>query len=447
VDIVRLAPVQTLKTDRFLVGRLVDNVAGTTEARAYFNVVNGTDVPSGSVADSLPSKLVRPVLDSVVLVMGFDKVYGSTATPAKFDVFKLPTQLDERQNYDSQTTTATGEILGQNLTSRLDRTRQQTTAATATTPAVTTTVPDQTVRLLLQRRAFPATPTSGAIAAVPLQFATELFASLSQPNFNQAQLDLNLKGLVIAPSAGHNSSIVSFARSNAQRMIVYFHAADNTLRRSYSLFFGPVFSGSQGLPTARDPRYYTQISTDLASTPLSALVDTKQAIPRNGAGETAYAQEGTGLGTRITFKGLEELTKSPGLTINRAELRVPIKQFSNALFPNPGQLYAVEVGSNNTVLQRIINFIPTDRVVQADNASQLGVGLPAIGTLTDITTSQSYYSLPITNYLQAYLTNKLDGKPTALVLVPNIRSSTTLSLNRAALDAANISLRVYYSKR
>ena len=77
VATVRLVPLQTLKDDHFLVGRLADNVAGTTEARAYFNVVNGPDIPFGGITDSLPSKLIRPVLDSVVLVMGFDRVYGS----------------------------------------------------------------------------------------------------------------------------------------------------------------------------------------------------------------------------------------------------------------------------------------------------------------------------------------------------------------------------------
>ncbi|MFC7666586.1 DUF4270 family protein [Hymenobacter humi] len=390
--------------------------------------------------------------------MGFDKVYGSSTTPVKFDVYKLAAPLDERQAYDSGTTTATGDLLGQNLTSRLDRTRKVTTAASGTTPASTTIVPDQTVRLLLQRRAFPAAAGRPAITAIPLPFATDLFDKLSLPNFGQTQLDAALKGLVVAPSAGHNSSIVSFARSNAQRMIVYFHAAD-TLRRTYSLFFGPVFSGSQGLPPARDPRYYTQITNDLAGTPLSALADTKQAIARNASGETSYVQEGTGLGTRIKFKGLEELTKTPGLTINRAELRVPVKPFSNALFPNPSQLYAVEVGTNNEVLQRTANFIPTNRIVQADGSNQLGVGNPAFTSLTDASTSQSYYSLPITSYLQAYLTGKIDGNPAALVLVPTsvltsspdrnpiLDAPNVLSLNRAALDAANISLRVYYSKR
>ena len=126
---------------------------------------------------------------------------------------------------------------------------------------------------------------------------------------------------------------------------------------------------------------------------------------------------------------------------------MPIKPFSNALFANPNQLYAVEVDGNNNILQRTTNFIIADRVVQADGQNQLATGAPAIGLLTGVTTTQSYYSLPITNYLQAYLTDKLDGRPAALVLAPSIRTSNGLLLNRAVLDANNIKLRVYYSKR
>ena len=222
VATVRLAPVQTLKTDHSLVGRLADNVAGTTEARAYYNVI------ANSISDSLPSTFTRPVLDSVVLVMGFDHVYGSSTAPVAFDVYKLLNPLDERQVYDSGTATPLGAALGQNLTSRLDRTQQVvTTAATTTTPAVTSTVPDPTVRLLLQRRAFAAVPPSGirpgrpAVSAVPLQFATDFFAQLSLPNFDQPQLDAALKGLAVVPSASHTSSILSFGRSFNSRMVVY----------------------------------------------------------------------------------------------------------------------------------------------------------------------------------------------------------------------------------
>ncbi len=451
VATVRLAPVQTLKADHFLVGRLADNVAGNTEARAYFNVIASSSLLS--TADSLPATLPRPVLDSVVLVMGFDRVYGSATTPAKFDVFKLQDPLDERQVYDAGTATPVGDALGQNLTSRLDRTQQQivtpAVAATTTTPAVpavTTTVPDQSVRLLLQRRAFPATPGRPAIPAVPLPFATDLFARLSAPSFGQSQLDAALKGLAIAPSAGHNSSIVGFARFNKSRLAVYYHSAD-TLRRVYSIYFGPVYSGNNGTPSS-DPRYYTQITNALPSA-LAVLADRPGAVRPDALNGSSYAQEGIGLGTRVTFTGLADLIKTAqagNLTVNRAELRVPVRPFTNVLFPNPNLLYAVEVDGGNNVLQRIVNFTSTDRVVQADGSDQQGTFNPAFGVL-DATTSQPYYSIPITNYLQAYLNDKLGGNPTSLVLVPNIRSSATLTLNRAALDAANIRLRVYYSKR
>ena len=446
VATVRLFPVQTLKTNNFLVGSLADNVAGRTDARAYLNVVGS------SATDSLPSKLPRPVLDSVVVVMGFDKVYGSATTPVQFDVFKLATPLDERQVYDAATATALGDVLRQNVSSRIDRTRQQVvtpavaaTLTAAAVPAVLTTVPDQTVRLLLQRRAFVATPSRPAITAIDSAPLSNLFDQLKQPNFTQAKLEAELKGLAIVPSASHSTSIVSFGRTLEARMVVYFHAAD-TLRRSYSALFGPVYGGFSGTASSRDPRYYTQILNELPPA-LSALTSRAGFVSQAALGGTSYVQEGTGLGTRVTFTGpIEDLKKITGLTVNRAELRVPVKPFTNALFPNPAALYAVEVDANNNVLQRTVNFASFDRVV-ANAVDQFGNPIPAQSLLNDGATGQAYYSIPVTNYLQSYLTGKLDGNPTALVLVSNLRTSAALSLNRAVLDAPKVTLRVYYSKR
>ena len=445
VATVRLVPVQTLKADHFLVGRLADNVAGATAAQAYFNVV-----PGGSPSDTLPATLPHVVLDSAVLVMGFDRVYGSAATPARFDVFQMPEPLDERQVYDGNRATTLGAPLGQNLASSLDRIRTlrfPATAATATAPAApayTTTGPDPTVRLLLQRRAFVATPTRPAIAAINQPLVSALFTQTLQRAFDQKMLDGVLKGLAVAPSAGHNSSIVSFGRAFDSRLVLYYHSAD-TLRRSFGVYFGPVYS-RRGSTPARDPRYYTQISNDLPSV-LAPLANAAGAVAPSLLNGASYLQEGVGLGTRIKFTGLEELINKPGLTINRAELQVPVRPFSNALFSNPGLLYAVEVDERNAPLLRTANFLPYDRVVQADGQDPLGVNAPAVGSLVNSASAQPYYRLLITSYLQAYLNNRLEGNPAALVLVPNTRNTTALTLNRAVLDAANIRLRVYYSKR
>lgn len=470
---VRLDSVQTQKTDHFLIGRLVDNVAGTTTARSYFNLV---DV---SVADSLPSKFIdpklffgNPILDSTVMILGFDRVYGSSSTPVRFDVSALTAPLDERQVYtaSSPAPALLSTPLAQNVSSRLDRTQVQIVKAADTsvipnTPAVTTIVPDPTVRLVLQRRAGTVDSHNNALPAVPQALlSNDLFPQLQVPGFSQPQLDAKLKGLAVAPNPTYNSSIVSFGRPNASKVVLYFHSKSayssatrvhaDTLRRSYTLYFGPAFS-SAGLSSSSDPRYYTEITPELPAA-LAVLNSSAGFVPSTNLSGTTYAQEGTGLGTRITFMGLDELTKSAasgGLTINRAELRVPVKPYSNALFQNPAHLYAVEVNSANTVIQRIVNYLPTDRIVQADGSPQTGTGAPAVGYLTTVSAAQTYYTLPITSYLQAYLNNQLGGNPASLVLLADsypsspLRLYNTLTLNRAVLDAASIKLRVYYSKR
>lgn len=462
VATVRLAPVQTLKTDHFLVGRLNDNVVGETVANGYFNVLDARAIVNigGSVTDSLPSTIsttAQPaILDSTVIVMGFDQVYGSSATPARFDVFQLTASLDDRQVYNSgmsQPVAATP--LGTNLTSRLNRTQQvvvtAAVAATTTTagiPAVMGTTADPTVRLLLQRQAVPASGSRPAIPAVNPTLFSSLFTKLSQPGFTQATLDGELKGLAIKPSAGYASAIVAFSRGYRQRILFYYHT-DAATRRTYSVYFGPVFS-SLNLSTSRDPRYYTEILNPNLPANLAVLANRAGAVAPSVLNGSSFAQEGTGLGTRVSFTGLSDLIAAAtagGLTINRAELRVPIKPYTNILFTNPSVLYAVEVDAGNNALQRIVNYIPTDRVVQADGSDPLGTTSYAVGSLVDATTTQAYYSLPITSYLQAYLYDKLGGNPAALVLAPNVQNSSTLTLNRAVLDAANIKLRIYYSKR
>ncbi len=457
VATVRVSPVQTLKADHYLVGRLSESIAGTTEARAYLNLV-ATNVVTGSTSDSLPSKLARPVLDSVVLVMGYDRVNGSVATPVRFDVFNLLAPLDEREPYNSGTATPVGAALGQNLVSRLDRTVRVKTDSTATSPTYYTTVPDQRVRLVLHRAAAVASPFAPAPAVASPFFSNTYFPALrAAGTFSQSQLDGLLKGLAVTPSAGYSSAVLSFGRSYNSYLSVFFHedtvaappAGRRRKWRSYSVACGPIYSSGGKAPASSDPRYYTQITTDLTGTPLSPLAAATQAVPATALSGTSYLQEGIALGSRVTFTGLDQLRAAEGqsIIINRAELRVPVKPFTNALFPNPGFVYALEVDASNRILQRTVNFLPTDRVVQADGTNPLGTTNPAFGGLVDGASTQPYYSLLITSYLQAYLANKLEGNPTSLVLVPSTSSSASLSLNRAALDAGRISLRVYYSKR
>jgi hypothetical protein len=447
---VQLQPVNTLKAEHYLVGRLSEGIAGTTTARSYLNVL----LPA--LPDSLPSKFTDPRLDSVVVVVSYDRVYGSTTEPVRLNIGNLPTRLDDRAVYNSTTPLSAPitEWLGTNVAGKIDRTRQTTTVPTATNPAVTTTGPDPTVRLVLQRSA-----TGGpGMPAVPSVFFEDLFAGLKTGGFTQAKLDAQLRGLSLEPVDSYKGSILSMGRSAVGRIELFFHDQGSTTAptkwHAFPLVFGPLYS-AQGKTPALDPRYYTKIESDLNGSALAQLaLPGSLGVPAASLNNTSYLQEGNGLGTRISLNNmtqLEALRTLRGLAINRAELRVPIKPYSNLLFSNPTLLFAVEANASNEALQRVVNYVPYDRVVQADGSNPRGVGDTrtfATGTIVNSGTAQPYYSLLLTTYLQAYLNNNLDGDlPANLLLVPSVQQSTTLSLNRAAIDADNIHLFVYYSQQ
>lgn len=442
VATVRQDSAESMKTDHFLVGRLTDNVAGTIEARSYLNLaISG---------DSLPSQFAATTpltLDSVHLALNFDQVYGNSTTPGRFDLLALQSRLDDRTRYTAASSVPVQpQPLATNLVGRYDRKILVKTASiTNTADTVRTLAADPTVHLVLKANA--AAPNSPFVAG--------LLNVISAPGFNQARLDAYLPGIALVPSAGMNS-IASFGQPVRSRLMFYFHYLNPGTKSHLvvtSLIMGPV-SGSGG-GVATDPRYFTQLRTiPPTGTPLAALTNAQAAVSAAALGGVSYLQSGTGLGTRIKFPAsLLELLSKPGLAINRAELYVPIKPYSNTLFQYPTSIFAYEVNSSNQPLRRTVNLISTPRVVQTTGSSPIGAGNDALGIITNSTTTAPYYSLLITTYLQAYLANSLDGsRPDALVLMPNELSSSAtrdraaLNLRRAALDANNLKLRVYYSQ-
>ena len=432
---VRLGRVPSLKTDHFMAGRLRDQVTGNTLARAYLNLV------AISLNDSLPSRFTQPVLDSVVLIMPFDKVYGSATTAARFNVYGLAQKLDERQVYNSGTTWPLTGALATNVAGKLNR----TVVITDSLSPVPTVLPDPTMRLKLARPA--ALPAPGTPLAA-------LFSTLkASSTLTQEQLDAAIKGLALEPAAGYDGGIVRFGRTGACRMEVYFHSADNNPIKwhAYPIYFGLVTTSSQATASpASDPRYYTQLDADFSGSPLAPLVDSTVAVSAAATGGLSYVQEGVGLATSLPLNALTALQaklSKQGFVINRAELRLPVKPFSNGLYAAPTTLYALEVDAAGRRLQRTANGVSFDRLAQADGYAAASGSSPAAATLVTSANNQPYYSILLTSYLQAYLDNKLDGpRPAALVLTPTIQRSNTLTLNRSVLDAGNIRLLVYYSQ-
>lgn len=454
---VRQQPIETVNSNYLLVGRIRDTKVGVTTAQGYLNLQYN---PQLSSPDSIPSKFADAKLDSVVFTLGFDKVYGSASQPLRFDLAALRSPLDDRTIYNSASTAPASTTLLSNIAAPLNRTiqiRQRTQKSSdtdTTTRIITTTVNDKVVRLRLLKYA----------GTEPV--ARALFAALRDASFNQDKLNSLLPGLALTPAAGAADNIVAFNRSYNSRIIFYFSGTNTggttKSRRSYSIVAGPLPTNA---PTT-GPNYFTQLSTDFSGTALAGLATPNQQVSSSATDESTYVQDGVGLATRIDLSGVQSLINNSELAINRAELILPIKQNTNGLFPfigndaqsvnsvrfdptdpRTGSMYLYEVDANNQPLLRTVGATTVERIVPLDI---LEVSAPPSAPAASLYPSYDmlqYYTFPITNYLQDYLQNRLDGeRPAALLVSPVLRSNLFLTMNRAQLDAKNITLRVYYSK-
>ncbi|OWP63489.1 hypothetical protein CDA63_08920 [Hymenobacter amundsenii] len=452
------SPVQTVKGNSVLVGRLRDAQVGTTEATAVMNLLV---LPNVTLSDSLPAKFATSVLDSVIFSLPFDQVYGSAAQPLRFDLLPLQQPLDSRTLYNATTPVAKGSPLVTNYAAPLNRDRKVRTLVAGSTDSITTVIPDRIVRVPLLR-------SSGASSLV-----NAVFTAMKSESFSQNTLNAIWQGVALQPAAGHTANVVGFPRSSgstAGRITFYFHATDAAGKakpnRSYSIFLANILPSSN----FTDGLFFTQITTDLAGGALAGLTAQKP-LPAAATNGLTYVQEGLGLSTRIEFQGLESLRNNSTLAINRAELLIPIKPLTNGVFPYPNQLFLYEVNDANQILTRTSGATTADRLVQQEGLATINngnatvrtiataAGFPASATVPFGQTPAQYYSVSITEYLQAYLQNRLDGDlPTGLLLSPILRNASALqqsalisavsnlTLNRAQIDANNIRLRVYYSK-
>lgn len=460
---------ETLKANSYLVGRVRDNALGTTTARGYFNLKL-----SPGLNDTLPASVTgtapNPQLDSVVLIMPFDAVYGSAASPLQVNVYPLAAPLDEQGLYNSTSSAAVDAAnpLGVGLRARLNGTRrikQRNSPSSATdTTTFKVTVPDKTVRLKL----------NNGNSTIP----RTVFELLKNTAFSQSQLDAVWRGVAIQPVDGFTSAVVGFPTTTSiTRAVFYYHYTNKlgtgTLQGLYSIPFG-----TQGAYNSKvnSPRYFTNITTDLAA-PFNRLrgpSGSSQSVAASESGNVVYMQAGSGFGTKLEIPGLAELKQlaqpqangNPAIAINRAELLLPIQPYSSLLFAVPANAYLYEVNSANEPLKRVLLNSRVERLVLRDGVNQLAPpvasiennvnssGTPigyyqqaATATVASLSDVNRTYGMLMTSYVQAYVYDKLGGTtPAGFIFSPVLRSSGGLGLDRAALDANNIKLRVYYSK-
>ncbi|KUG06007.1 hypothetical protein ASU33_01130 [Solirubrum puertoriconensis] len=441
VSTIRQDSVPTLRRTRFLVGRLTDaNTRGTLEARAFSEVQPSID----ATAYPLPSKFSgqNPQLDSIVLLAGFDRVYGSATQPVRLSLYDLQKPLDERTSYNSTNNLPLDQPIVENALVPLNRIirNKANTADSLQLP----------LRILIS-------------GSQPTPFATTLFnlmKATTTETLSQQDLQKVWRGLAIVPGAGTNGTVIGFDRSVGSQILVYYrvNTASGTPATEQKVY---RFNYANTTGSVADPRFFTNIQYNLSSAgaPFGTLSgNTAAEVPASSSDNTTYAQDGTGLATKLAIPGLEQLRtlqQRENIIINRAELIVPSKSGSNIVYPAPTTLYIYEANTRNQVLKATSNLTESLRFVLGENVNSQGQRLEAqLIRQSSTTGTNSTYTALLTTYVQTYVTNQLTAPyPAAFIVSPTLRrelrsgeTSLPLSLDRAAIDASNVRLRVYYSK-
>ena len=375
----------TIISSRYIrnqLGEFKDPLFGTTKASIAFQaVLSQNNVDFGS----------NLVLDSVVLVLGYigdktQRFYGDTTSKFDINVYQLDEDIKEDSNYYS------------NRVFKI----KPTSIGTAVYQ------PNPLDSLLIQniRDGRPDT-----VAKVPPQLRIKLSNSFGQDilsksgglELSESSVFLNTyKGFyVTATRTSGDGGVMSFDLTNTNRSYIVLHYKNSTDTTNFVFNINSV--------AANINRYeHDYTGTDVAS----QLVDST-------LGQTkTFIQSLGGLRAKVQFPNIKHLTDSGLIAVNKAELVV--KPFAGTEVP-----YAP-----------IANLALKAR--RPDNTEFI------IQTAVYNSTNKEY-KLVITNFIQQYISGKLEIKE--LYLEDN---SKQIRANRLVLSGQNsadpIKLRIFYTK-
>ncbi|MBC7448748.1 MAG: DUF4270 family protein [Hymenobacteraceae bacterium] len=428
--VLRNDSVLTANKNNALVGTLRDGLVGTTTAESYWQVSPlttnpATTLPAGTTADSL------------VLTFGFSQFYGTADGRQRLEAYELTRGFANDTAYYASSpglsTTPASKLGETTFMLRYAYVKADSVLKTPWIVGSTTKRADST-RVLQPVR-----------IRVTTDLPQRLLAVIGKPELaSLTALQPILKGVLLRPVVGSTGAIVNLTPQAAEtQMVLYYRLPTDSVKQAPH-----TFAFSLGDPLKE--RYFTKIATTYAdgeqlrafATPApKAAQDTVSAEGPNGF--TAYLQGGVELGTRIDLGDFAALRAKKGrIVINRAELFIPVKPYAAGVYPVPSQAYLVEVDARNQLLKTAGQF----RTVQSNGNDPTSTTSPAVVTYD---ASQRAYRILLTTYLDARLNDKLaDQLADAFWLLPTIPGVSSLSLNRALIDAApgQIKLKVYYSE-
>ncbi|HEY0054161.1 MAG TPA: DUF4270 domain-containing protein [Pedobacter sp.] len=386
-------------------GLIKDPLLGTTEANL-------------AIALSLPSEGFsfgdNPTLDSAILVLKYgDEFYGdSLSSKYVINVHQLTKPYNLGRNYYSSSSfphDSLSNIGGINATrfAWRDSVRINTIVKGGA---------DKPVIVAPQIR-IPITSS----------FINSNFINANSNTFKTNTAFNNLiKGLYITvnktQSAGTGGIIFIDPRSVISKLDIYYKTTTGTVIDTALASF-PVATAASQIKHTRTTEVETQLNTTNTSASFA----------------TVYVQPLGGLRTKIKFPYLSKLNESGKISINKAELVIPVLD-NTAVFPfKPAPRLALYRSD-----------IAGQRVIIPDNFNQATFG--GFYNATDKT-----YTFNVTNYIQSILSNKLVQYDTFIAPIdlpstttPNIFSSATTAA-RSVLGGGNhpttrMKLKLTYTK-
>jgi hypothetical protein len=397
--------VSTKALSEYPLGYFTDPVFGTTDA----TIAASLTLPSDNLTFG-----TSPMLDSAVLVLKYSDEYSGDANSLlKVEVAQLDERLTISSNYLSNAEHAAGsEKIG--------------------SKSVKVNLKDSVTVVELVKGKADITKRKAPQVRIPISpaFIQSFFFNAAASNFanNSAFNDL-IKGLQIKVNKGLTTDaggLVTFdlANTDTRLELYYRNQTGTTIDTTLSTFnFNPSFSA------ATFSHNYTGTAVE---TQLNAPATTYN---------VNYIQPLAGVKTRVIFPYVQNLKALGNLTINKAELVVPIEPGSDIFAPAPRlYLYRTDIADQRQLLPDV----------------SLGLSDSSLGGFYDTPTKQ--YKFTLTAYMQDLLNGKLTQYNTFITAVDSKANSASAlfpsatTVSRAVIGSGNktapnkMKLNIIYTK-
>lgn len=294
----------TSSTNRLLVGQYEDDYFGRIKSSSFFEFnASFFDIDTDAV------------IDSVGLILGYDKYFYSDTT--KISTINIHVLTDFLKT-DDEAFFNTSKIP-----------YNQTPAATF--------------------EYYPSPNRDSLYIPLPLNFGNDVFQALIHDINNNQDLIQIFKGITVQPGPYDDASVIGFSKLNDKTYIRFYYKVPDEYGADERTFDLAISSNPLSC--------FNKIENSVPSSNLAPLVNQKINQNSQSTNNISYYQSGTGYATRIRFPSIKKLFDIPGEgTVLHANLQLKLKKTSYSdIFPviDPLSIYVVD--QNNKVTDQIFH--------------------------------------------------------------------------------------------